>query len=81
MAGYPTLLRAGALILVLVGTASAQGRSVGDKDSILAFVSERDGNSEIYVMNVDGTGLLRLTDNPGRDTDPAWSPDGKRIAL
>ena len=47
----------------------------------LAFVSERDGNSEIYVVNVDGTGLLRLTDDPGLDVDPAWSPDGKRIAF
>ena len=48
---------------------------------MLAFVSERDGNSEIYVMNVDGTGLLRLTNDAGRDADPAWSPDGKRIAF
>lgn len=49
--------------------------------SMLAFVSERDGNSEIYVMNVDGTGLLRLTEDAGYDLDPAWSPDGKRIAF
>src|SRR5215216_1896481 len=80
MADYPKLLLASALILVSAGTLSAQqGRAAGD--SMLAFVSERDGNSEIYVMNVDGTGLLRLTNDAGRDTDPAWSPDGKRIAF
>jgi dipeptidyl aminopeptidase/acylaminoacyl peptidase len=32
-------------------------------------------------VNVDGTGLLRLTNHAGRDKDPAWSPDGKRIAF
>lgn len=47
----------------------------------LAFVSERDGNPEIYVMNVDRTGLLRLTDHAGYDGEPAWSPDGSRIAF
>jgi Tol biopolymer transport system component len=80
MADYPKFLLAGALILLSAGTASTQhGRTA--RDHMLAFVSERDGNSEIYVMNVDGTGLLRLTNDAGRDVDPAWSPDGKRIAF
>ncbi len=35
------------------------------------FVSDRDGNEEIYVMNNDGTGQTRLTDNPAFDTTPA----------
>ncbi len=47
----------------------------------IAFVSNRDGNSEIYVMNADGTGLTRLTNDPGSDVSPAWSPDGSRIAF
>lgn len=46
----------------------------------IAFTSTRDGNREIYVMNPDGTEQVRLTNNPGRDDYPAWSPDGKRIA-
>jgi TolB protein len=44
-------------------------------------VSERDGNAEIYVMNADGTGTLRLTSNAARENYPAWSPDGRRIAF
>jgi len=48
---------------------------------MLAFVSDRDGNPEIYVVNLDGTDLVRLTSNSARDAEPAWSPDGKRIAF
>jgi Tol biopolymer transport system component len=47
----------------------------------LAFVSDRDGNAEIYAVDVDGTGLQRLTTNPGVDETPVWSPDGDRIAF
>lgn len=45
----------------------------------IAFASERDGNSEIYVMNADGSNVTRLTDAGGNF--PAWSPDGRRIAF
>jgi Tol biopolymer transport system component len=37
------------------------------------------GNADIYVVNADGTGLERLTDDPGVEERPAWSPDGRRI--
>jgi Tol biopolymer transport system component len=47
----------------------------------IAFVSTRDGNPEIYVTNIDGSGLIRLTNDPAGDFAPAWSPDGSRIAF
>jgi Tol biopolymer transport system component len=40
-----------------------------------------DGNQDIYVANADGSGLTRLTDDPGDDFAPKWSPDGQRIAF
>ena len=47
----------------------------------IAFASDRDGNFEIYVMNADGTGQTRLTNNPAADRVPAWSPDRSKIAF
>ncbi len=36
-------------------------------------------NNEIYAMNIDGSGLVDLTNNPANDQRPSWSPDGKYI--
>jgi Tol biopolymer transport system component len=47
----------------------------------IAFQSNRDGNYEIYVMNADGSGVARLTNDPGQDGEPAWSPDGSQLAF
>lgn len=45
----------------------------------IAFVSRRDGNEEIYVMNADGSGQTNLTNNTAWDTSPVWSPDGRQL--
>ena len=55
-------------------------------DGLIAYVSNRDGNLDIWTMNADGSGLALLT--PGPETtglgqsgsEPSWSPDGARIA-
>jgi Tol biopolymer transport system component len=49
--------------------------------SHVAFMSVRDGNWEIYTVNMDGSGLKRLTDSNSLDGLPTWSPDGKSIAF
>jgi Tol biopolymer transport system component len=37
--------------------------------------------ADIYVMNSDGTGVRRLTEDPAADFQPAWSPDGTKFAF
>ncbi len=49
--------------------------------SQIAFVSDRDGNAEIYVMDADGSNPTRLTNNNANDESPVWSPDGTHIAF
>ena len=53
--------------------------------SRIAFASDRSETEDrifhIYVVNVDGSGLVRLTSDAAGDLSPRWSPDGKRIAF
>jgi dipeptidyl aminopeptidase/acylaminoacyl peptidase len=45
----------------------------------IAFQSFRDGNSEIYTMNADGSNQTNISNNSVHDEDPDWSPDGTKI--
>jgi len=47
----------------------------------IAFVSNRDGNNEIYVADADGANLRRLTSDDANDDNPSWSPDGQWLAF
>jgi TolB protein len=53
----------------------------GSGGGVIAFVSRRDGNFAIYVMNADGSDQRRLTYNDAGDWAPAWSPDGTQLAF
>lgn len=72
------------LLIAAVGLASvgapAEATFPGANGKI-AFVRYIEGGSHIFVMNADGSGVTRLTQSPGYDWGPAWSPDGTKIAF
>lgn len=49
--------------------------------SRIAFVSDRDGNEEIYWMFSDGTGQENLTRNPANDGHPSWAPSADKLVF
>ena len=61
----------------LGGSSPAWSRDGGK----IAFTSNRDGLTELYVMNADGSSVRRLTDHIGFNGRPAWSPDSSRIVF
>ncbi len=59
-----------------LATSCAQTQTAGR----IVFYSEAGSNAELFAMNADGTGLLRLTTNASNEFCPDWSPDGTKIA-
>ena len=49
------------------------------KDGWIVFTSTRDGDLDMYKMRLDGSGLTRLTSEPGYDGGAFFSADGRRI--
>lgn len=64
----------------LTGSGGNYSPSYSADGKQIAFAKQQDGNSEIYVMNANGTGAVRLTNYAGVDDHPVWSPDGTKIA-
>lgn len=66
------------LALVTVAAWSVSASPAATPWKIL-LTSNREGDSEIYSMNADGSGARRLTRTPGFDGFASWSPDGRKI--
>jgi len=65
--------------------AAAQGMnahpSVSPDGRLIAFDSDRTGNGDIYVMNADGSEVVRLTSHPAMEMGGEWWDDGRAIAF
>jgi Tol biopolymer transport system component len=46
----------------------------------LTFISDRDGDNDVYVMNSDGTGVTQITTDSDAQFEAVWSPTGTSIA-
>ena len=68
-----TIFWLAAVITVFTAASYAQER--------IAFQTLRDGNSEIYAMDTDGSDQTRLTYSSSDDFNPEFSPDGSKIAF
>jgi len=65
------------VLFALPGVAFAGGHN-----GKIGFVSKQNGPDEdIWVVNPDGTGATDVSNNTARDVDPAFSPDGSKIAF
>jgi TolB protein len=64
----------GAQFAKVTTTGKDQNPAWSADSQMIVFTSERDGNSEIYIMTAGGLLQTNLTNNPGRDLQPAWQP-------
>jgi Tol biopolymer transport system component len=63
------------------GTLSPGGYAVSPDGSLLAYVRDGDdGTNQIFIAGIDGTDVRQMTHDPMGAFEPAWSPDGTRIA-
>jgi TolB protein len=55
--------------------------AISPDGSKVLFASPFDGNQDIFMINLDGSGIVNLTQSEVDENTPAWSPDGRRIAF
>ena len=63
--------------LAVTPTSTPQGGGYGQ----IAFVSARTGRPQIWIVNIDGSGLRQITTTPSGACQPDWSPDGSQIVF
>ena len=69
--------------ITTISGGSVMHSSLSPDGTRVAFVSSarETGSSDVWVQNVDGSGLRQLTDDEEADSWPVWSPDGRTIVF
>ena len=66
-------------ILLIFAPLSVSVLAKAPETAKIVFTSRRDGNFEIYIMNLDGSDQINLTQHRAKDASPVWSPTGEQI--
>ena len=65
----------------VVNVANAMGGVYSPDGKHIAFTATDAGNSDVWLVNADGSNPRKLTREPALDLSPSWSPDGKRLVF
>jgi TolB protein len=77
----PALAAAAVVITLPITVAVPAKAQVVSATGRIAFASDRNGDSDIFVMNADGSGLTQMTADTAYEFNPKFSVDGTRIAF
>jgi Tol biopolymer transport system component len=84
------MIKEATIVGALVAFAAAAGAAVWGESARasfpgepgrIAFMSNRDGDLDIYTMKQNGQDVVQLTNDPAADQFPSWSSDGSKIAF
>jgi len=83
--GFPDIyhhdLRSGIRKVIAKYSGSNISPAVSPDGSRIAMILSKGGSPNLYVANIDGSGLQRLTSTREGESSPCWSPDGKTICF
>lgn len=57
------------------------GATVSPDGTKVAMILSKAGSPDVWVCNIDGTGLTQLTKTPEDESSPCWSPDGTKLCF